>query len=190
MTTSDSTTTQTLPTPGTYVIDPMHSSIGFVARHLMAAKVRGSFTEFEGTIVIGETPEASSVQATAKAASIQTNQAQRDEHLRTGDFLEVEKYPTITFASKRVTPKGDRHYSLVADLTIRGITKEVEFDLELLGFGAGMAPGTNVVGFEATATIDRRDFDVSFNRAIETGGFVVSNNVQLELAIEASTQAA
>jgi polyisoprenoid-binding protein YceI len=189
-TSTTETPTQTLPAPGSYVIDPMHSSVGFVARHLMASKVRGSFTEFEGTIVIGETPESSSVHATAQAKSIQTNQGQRDEHLRSADFLEAEQFPTLTFVSTKVAPKGGSHYELVADVTIRGVTKEVVFDLEFLGYGPGMAPGTNVAGFEATATIDRRDFGVSFNRALETGGFVVSNKVDLELAVEASSQAA
>jgi polyisoprenoid-binding protein YceI len=189
-TTQTTATPQDVVTPGTYVVDPMHSSIGFVARHLMASKVRGSFTEFDGTIVIGETLETSSVQATAQAKSIQTNQAQRDDHLRSGDFLEAEQYPTLTFASKRITPKGGDHYELVADVAVRGVTKEVVFNLEFLGTGPGMAPGTTVVGFEATGTIDRRDFGVSFNRALETGGVVVSNRVELELSIEASTQPA
>lgn len=187
-TTETTATTQTLPAPGTYVVDPIHSSVGFVARHLMASKVRGSFTEFEGTIVIGETPEASSVTATVKASSIQTNQGQRDDHLRSGDFLLAEEHPTLTLVSKRVTPRGDGHFDLVADLTIRGITKEVVFDLEFLGQGPGMAPNTTVIGFEANGSIDRRDFDVRFNRAIESGGFVVSNKVDLEFAVEAASQ--
>jgi polyisoprenoid-binding protein YceI len=188
-TTSQTTATpQNVVTPGTYVVDPMHSSIGFVARHLMASKVRGSFTEFDGTIVIGETLEASSVQATVQAKSIQTNQTQRDDHLRSGDFLEAEQYPTLTFASKAITPKEGDHYELVADVTVHGVTKEVAFDLEILGAGPGMAPGTNVVGFEATGAIDRRDFGVSFNRALETGGLVVSNRVELDLAVESPPQ--
>lgn len=189
-TTTDQGTTLALPPAGTYVVDPMHSSIGFVARHLMASKVRGSFTEFEGTIEIGDTPEASSVHATAQAKSIQTNQAQRDEHLRSNDFLEAEQFPTLSFVSKKITPKAEGHYDLVADVTVRGVTKEVVFDLELLGTGPGMVPGTTVVGFEATASIDRRDFGVSFNRALETGGFVVSNHVDIEITVEAATQPA
>lgn len=179
-----------LPPAGTYVVDPTHSSLNFVVRHLLASKVRGSFTEFEGTIVIGESPESSSVNGTVQAASITTNQEQRDEHLRSGDFLEASAHPTLTFASKRITPKGGEHFELVADLTIRGVTKEVTFDLELLGHGKGMAPGTNVVGFEATTSIDRRDFGVSFNMPLDGGGLAVSNKVELELAIEAHSQAA
>jgi polyisoprenoid-binding protein YceI len=182
-----STSTTTLPTPGTYTVDPVHSSVGFVVRHLVASKVRGSFTEFEGTIVVGATPEASSLNATVKAESIVTHQAQRDEHLRSSDFLESSTYPELTLASKRVTARGDGHFDLVTDLTVHGVTKEVVFDLEYLGEGPGMAPNTSVVGFEAHATIDRRDFDVSFNGTLENGSFVVSNKVELELAIEAST---
>jgi polyisoprenoid-binding protein YceI len=186
MTTQATATKTTLPTAGTYTVDPVHSSVGFVVRHLVASKVRGSFTEFDGTIVVGESPETSSIHATVKAASIVTNQEQRDEHLRSSDFLEASTYPELTLASTRVTARTDGHFDLVADLTIHGIKKEVVFDLEYLGEGPGLAPNTSVVGFEAHATIDRRDFDVSFNGTLENGSFVVSNKVELELAVEAS----
>ena len=189
MTSTQTLPTATLPAPGTYTVDPVHSTVGFVVRHLVASKVRGSFTEFEGSIVIGATPEASSVEATVKAASIVTNQAQRDEHLRSEDFLHASTHPELTLRSTRVTPRRDGHYDLVADLTIHGVTKEVTFDLEFLGTGPGMAPNTTIVGFEATASIDRRDFGVSFNGTLENGSFVVSNKVELELAIEASASA-
>lgn len=190
MTSTQTQSTTTLPAPGTYTVDPAHSTVGFVVRHLVASKVRGSFTEFEGSIVVGATPEASSVAATVKAASIVTNQAQRDEHLRSSDFLESSTFPELTLRSTRVTPRGDGHFDLVTDLTIHGVTKEVTFDLEFLGTGPGMAPNTTIVGFEATASIDRRDFDVSFNGTLENGSFVVSNKVELELAIEASASSA
>lgn len=187
--TETTTTTKTgLPPKGTYVVDPNHSSIGFVARHLLATKVRGFFGEFEGTIEIGDSAETSSVTASARAESISTNQAQRDEHLRSADFLESSSFPLLTLTSKRITDKGDGRYELLADLTVRGVTKEVPFALEFLGHGPGMAPGTTVVGFEATATIDRQDFGVSFNRALETGGWLVSNRVDLELEIQASSK--
>jgi len=176
------------PTPGTYTIDPVHSSVGFVVRHLVASKVRGAFTAFEGTIVVGATTEASSVTASVRADSITTNQAQRDEHLRSSDFLETSTYPELTFVSTRVTARPDGNYDLVGDLTIHGITREVTFDLEYLGEGPSMVPNTSVVGFEARTSIDRRDFDVSFNGTLENGSFVVSNKVELELTIEASTQ--
>lgn len=174
-----------LPPAGTYVVDPNHSTIGFVARHLLATKVRGSFTEFEGTVVIGDSPETSSVTASAKAESIFTNQPQRDEHLRSGDFLEASSHPLLTLRSTKVQPASKGHYQLVAELTVRGVTKEVTFDLEFLGHGPGMQPGTTVLGFEATASIDRQDFGVSFNRALETGGWLVANRVDLELSIQA-----
>jgi len=188
-TTQSGTTTATLPAPGTYTVDPMHSSVGFVARHLMAAKVRGSFKEFDGTIVIGETPEQSSVTATVTAASVTTNQDQRDEHLRSADFFETDAHPQFVLTSKAVTPKGDGTYTLVTDLTIKGITKEVAFDLEFLGQSPGLAPNTKVAGFEATTTIDRREFGVSFDRAIENGSFVLGNKIELEISVEASAPA-
>jgi polyisoprenoid-binding protein YceI len=188
MTSTQTARQTTLPAPGTYTVDPAHSTIGFVVRHLVASKVRGSFTEFEGTIVVGATAEASSVTATVAAASVVTNHAQRDEHLRSEDFLGASVHPELALRSTRVTPRDDGHFDLVADLTIHGVTKEVTFDLEFLGSGPGMAPGSKIVGFEATASIDRRDFDVSFNGTLENGSFVVSNKVELELAVEAATQ--
>jgi polyisoprenoid-binding protein YceI len=186
MSSTQTDTTTALPAPGTYTVDPIHSTVGFVVRHLVASKVRGSFTEFEGQIVIGATPEASSVTATVKAASVVTHQAQRDEHLKSEDFLGAAEHPDLTLTSKRVSPTRDGHFDLVTDLTIHGVTKEVTFDLEYLGTGPGMAPNSTVAGFEAKATVDRRDFDVSFNGTLENGSFVVSHKVELELAIEAS----
>jgi polyisoprenoid-binding protein YceI len=177
-----------LPAPGTYTVDPIHSTIGFVARHLVASKVRGLFTEFEGTIVIADTPEASSVNATVKAASITTNQEQRDAHLKSPDFLDFENHPELTLVSKTITSKGGQSYALVTDLTLRGVTKEVVFDLEYLGTNPGLAPNTTVAGFEATATIDRRDFNVSFEGSLENGALVVGHKVTLELEIEASKE--
>jgi polyisoprenoid-binding protein YceI len=176
----------TLPTPGTYAVDPVHSTISFVARHLMASKVRGTFTDFDGSIIVGETPERSSVAATVRADSVTTNQAQRDDHLRSADFLDATHHPELSLRSKSVKATGDGHFDLVTDLTIRGITREVTFDLEFLGEGPGMAPGTAVVGFEATATVDRRDFDVNFAGILENGSIAVGHKVTLELAVEAS----
>jgi polyisoprenoid-binding protein YceI len=167
-------------------VDPIHSSVGFVARHLVATKVRGSFTDFEGTVTIGDTPETSSVTATVQAASVTTNQEQRDAHLKSPDFFDTDNHPTFTLVSKQVSPSDDGHYDLVADLTIRGVTKEVVFDLEFLGQGPGMAPNSTLVGFDATTTIDRRDFGVSFNGALENGSVVVGNKVTLEIAVQAS----
>ena len=176
-----------LPAPGTFHVDPVHSQVGFTVRHLVAAKVRGSFTEFEGTIVIGDSAESSSVTATIQAASITTNNEMRDGHLKSPDFLDLENHPTLTFVSSSVSPKGGDKFDLVGDLTIRGITKQVTWDLEYLGTGPGMAPGDTVAGFEASLEIDRRDYNVSFEGTLENGSVVVSNKVQLTLEIEAHT---
>jgi len=173
-----------LPAPGVYTIDAVHSSVGFIARHLVAAKVRGNFTDFEGTITIGDSAETSSVVATAKADSITTNNEMRDGHLKSPDFLDYENHPTIEFKSTSVTSKGGDLYDLVADVTLRGVTKSVTFELEYLGSGPSMQPGGTVAGFEARAEIDRRDFGVSFEGSLENGSLVVGNKVVLELNIE------
>jgi len=177
-----------LPTAGVYNVDTVHSSVGFVARHLVAAKVRGQFTDFSGVITLGDTIENSSVEATVQAASITTGNEMRDGHLKSGDFLEQETFPTLTFKSTKITPKGDK-YVMTGDLTIKSVTKWVDFDLEFLGTGPSMAPGVSVVGFEASGEIDRRDFGVNFEGTLENGSLVVSNKIVLELAIEAHQQA-
>jgi len=176
------------PPAGTYAVDPLHSTVGFVARHLIGAKVRGKFTEFSGTIVIGDTPETSSVEAEVKADSITTSQEQRDAHLKSPDFLDYENNPTLTLKSTSVTKVSDTQYKVVADLTIRGVTKSVTLDLEYLGTGPGMAPDSTVAAFEASTEIDRRDFGVSFNGTLENGSLVVGNKVKLELEVEAHKQ--
>jgi polyisoprenoid-binding protein YceI len=177
------------PAAGVYTVDPVHSTIGFVARHLVVSKVRGRFNEFEGTITIGETPETSSVVATAQAGSITTDNEMRDGHLKSADFLAQDTYPTLTFKSTSLTSKGGNDYVLVGDLTIRDVTKSVTFDLEFTGEGVSMVPGGSVVGFEATAEIDRRDFNVNFEGTLENGTVVVSNKIILELNIEAASVA-
>jgi polyisoprenoid-binding protein YceI len=178
-----------LPVAGTYQIDPVHSTVGFIARHLVAAKVRGHFTEFSGVITVGETPETSSVEATVVGASITTGNEMRDGHLRSADFLETEANPNLTLKSTKITAKGGDDYEMVADLTVKGVTKSVTFDLEFLGAGSGMAPGVTVAGFEARAEIDRRDFNITFDGALENGSLVVGNKVVLELVVEANNQA-
>ncbi len=178
-----------LPAPGVYTVDPVHSTIGFSARHLVAAKVRGHFTEFVGTITIGDSAATTKVEATVQANSITTNNEMRDGHLKSADFIDLVNHPTLTLTSTSITDKGHDKLEMVADLTIRGVTKSVTFDVEYLGSGAGMAPGSTVAGFEATAEIDRRDFGVSFEGMLDNGVLVVSNKITLELAIEASKQA-
>jgi polyisoprenoid-binding protein YceI len=175
----------TSPAPGVYNVDAVHSTIGFVARHLVAAKVRGNFTDFSGVITIGDSFENSTVEATVKAASITTNNEMRDGHLKSGDFLEEETYPTLSLKSTKITAKGGDKFDLVADLTIKGITKSVTFNVEYLGTGPSMAPGVDVTGFEASAEIDRRDFGVNFEGSLENGSLVVGNKIVLEIALEA-----
>jgi len=177
-----------IPAPGVYTIDPVHSTFGFMARHLVASKVRGSFTEFSGTLTIGDTVENSHVEAEAEAASISTNNETRDNHLRSADFLEQEKFPKVTFKSTKVTAKGGDKYELQGDLTVRDVTKNLTFDVEYLGSSPSTLPGVSVVGFEATTDIDRRDFGVNFEGALENGSVVVSHKIVLEIAIEASKQ--
>jgi polyisoprenoid-binding protein YceI len=177
-----------LPAPGVYNVDAVHSTVSFVARHLVAAKVRGNFTEFTGVITVGESVETSKVEATVQAASITTNNPTRDGHLQSADFLDQENYPTLTLVSTTITPKGDDEYEMVADLTVRGVTKSVQFNLEFLGSGPSMVQGVTVVGFEARAEIDRRDFGVNFEGALENGSLVVGNKIIIEFAIEAAKQ--
>jgi polyisoprenoid-binding protein YceI len=184
--TTDTTTTSTLPKPGTYAIDPAHTEVGFIARHLIGTKVRGRFTEFTGTFTVAENPEESTLEAEVQAASIQTNQAQRDEHLRTNDFLDVPNHPTLTMKSTGLKRVDDTNWVLTVDLTIRGVTKSVDFDLEYLGEGPSMQEGKTVVAFSARAEIDRRDFGVSFSHSLLDGSVVVGNKVVIEIEVEAA----
>lgn len=186
---SETITEVKLPTPGTYTIDPAHSEVGFVARHLIGSKVRGRFTKFEGSIVIGEQVEESSVEAQAETASIETGVQMRDDHLRTNDFLDAPTFPTLSLKSTALARVSDTEWRLTADLTIRGVTKSVDFDVEYHGAGPGMQPGSEVFALSASAEIDRRDFGVSFNGVLEGGAIVVGNKIKLEIEVEAARQA-
>ncbi|HEY8527792.1 MAG TPA: YceI family protein [Acidimicrobiales bacterium] len=170
---------------GTYAIDPAHSRIGFVARHAMVTKVRGAFDEFEGSGYFDvENPAASHLALSIRAASIDTRNADRDGHLRGGDFLDVEAHPEITFASTAVERVGPETYRVTGDLTIKGVTKPVTFDLEHTG--SAVDPfGHQRIGFEGRATINRKDWGVSWNAALETGGVLVSDKVTLEFDVSA-----
>jgi polyisoprenoid-binding protein YceI len=170
-------------TAGVWNVDPSHSTIGFSARHLVIAKVRGRFTDFTGSITVGANPLESSVQAVAQVASISTNDEQRDGHLKSGDFLDAETYPTLAFTSTSIR-EDDGDYVLVGDLTIKGVTKSVEFALEFEGVGNDPWGGTRA-GFSAETEINRKDFGVEFNVVLETGGALVSDKVKITLDIEA-----
>jgi len=173
----------TTPAPGVYNVDPSHSTVAFSARHLMVSKVRGRFTEFTGTITIAEDPLDSSVEAVAQVASLTTNDEQRDGHLKSGDFLDVENYPTITFRSTSVRKEGS-DYVLVADVTIKDVTKSVEFELEYEGTEKDPWGGTRI-GFSAEAEINRKDFGMEWNVVLETGGLLVGDKVKLTIDVEA-----
>ena len=170
-------------TPGTWTIDPSHTTLGFTARHLVVAKVRGRFGAVTGDITIAADHLASSVNATIEMASVDTGDAGRDEHLRGADFFDVEQFPTMTFTSTRVTGSGS-DYTLTGDLTIKGVTKSVSLDLEFDGVSGDPWGGTRA-GFTATGEIDRRDWGLEWNVALDTGGVLVGENVKLQLDIEA-----
>jgi polyisoprenoid-binding protein YceI len=174
---------------GTWAIDPVHSEVSFTVRHMMVSKVRGRFDTFEGTIVTGADPLSSSVTASVDLSSVNTGQEQRDAHIRSADFFEVEKHPFMTFASTGVTPDGDR-FLLVGDLTLKGVTKSVTFKLDVNGFGPDAYGGTRV-GFSATTEISRGDFGVNFNGPIPgvPGGVAVSDKVTINLEVEGVLQA-
>ena len=174
---------------GTWVIDPVHSEVSFVVRHMMVSKVRGRFDKFEGTFVTGEDPLSSSVTASVDLSSINTGQEQRDAHIRSADFFEVEKYPKMTFVSTAVKT-AEEGFVLEGDLTLKGITKPVAFNLEVNGIGPDAYGGTRI-GFSAETQIGRSDFGVSFNGPIPgvPGGAVVSENVTINLEIEGVLQA-
>jgi len=174
---------------GTWAIDPVHSEVSFVVRHMMVSKVRGRFDTFEGTVVTAENPLESSVTASVDLSSINTGQEQRDAHIRSADFFEVEKHTHMTFASTGVRADGD-DFLLDGDLTLKGVTKPVTFKLEVSGFGPDAYGGTRA-GFSATTEINRTDFGVSFNGPIPgvPGGVAVSEKVTVALEIEGVLQA-
>jgi polyisoprenoid-binding protein YceI len=170
-------------TPGVWNVDPVHSSIGFVARHLMISKVRGTFATFSGTLTIAEDPLKSQVEAAADVASITTGDDGRDTHLKSADFFDVEKYPSMTLLSTGIEPKGG-DYVLHVNLTIREITKPVDFNLEFDGVSKDPWGGTRA-GFAAETEVNRKDWGLEWNVALETGGVMLGDKVKLQLEIQA-----
>jgi polyisoprenoid-binding protein YceI len=173
----------TLPPAGTYELDPSHTEVGFVAKHLLT-KVRGRFTEFSGTIVVGETPEASRVEVDVKTGSVQTNFGQRDDHLKSADFFEIDEHPEMTFRSTAIRHTGGTSFELDGDLTIREITKPITLTGEYLGTGTDPF-GTTFFSAEAKTTVEREDWDLTWNMALETGGLLVGKKVDLVIDVEA-----
>lgn len=175
-------------TTGTWVIDPSHTTIGFTVRHAMIAKVRGEFEDFSGSMTLdGANPSASTAELVAQTASIATGNADRDGHLKSPDFLDVATFPTLTFTSTGVRPDGD-DFIVTGDLTLHGVTKSVDVEFELVGISQDPFGNTRI-GFEGEATINRKDFGLVWNAALETGGVLVSDEVKLTLDVEAIKQA-
>jgi polyisoprenoid-binding protein YceI len=172
---------------GTWQIDPVHTEVSFVIRHMMVSKVRGRFDTFEGTIITGEDILSSSAMATIDLTSINTNNQTRDDHVRSADFFDVENHPTMTFTSTAMGVEGD-HFALEGDLMIRGVTKPVTLSLELNGFGPDAYGGMRA-GFSATGQINRNDFGVSYNGPIPGGGVILGDTVTLTIEVEAVLQA-
>jgi polyisoprenoid-binding protein YceI len=179
-------TTLTAPTQtGTYAIDPTHSRIGFVARHAMVTKVRGSFNEFDGSGYFdAETPAGSSLQLTIQAASIDTRNADRDGHLKSNDFFDMETYPEITFTSTAVEQLDDTNYRVTGDLTIKATTKPVTVDFEYAGTAVDPY-GNQRIGFEGKTTVNRKDWGINWNASLDAGGVLVGEKVTLEFEVSA-----
>ena len=171
-----------VPAAGTYAIDASHSQVGFVVRHLMVSKVRGAFTGVSGTVTVAEDVAASSVAVEIDPASIDTRDTGRDDHLRTGDFLDVEAFATITYASTGLRRDGG-DWVLDGDLTIKGVSRPVRLEVEFLG-AAGDPWGGTRLGFSAKGELDREDWGLNWNQALETGGVLVGKKVTLEIEAE------
>jgi polyisoprenoid-binding protein YceI len=173
-------TTIALPGAGTWTLNPSMTSVGFIARKLMVSKVRGAFEKFEGTVVISEKPEDTTMVATIDVASLNTNEEKRDTHLRSADFFDVEKYPHMTFKSTKIDLGDGTHWKLTGDLTIKDMTRPITLDVEY----AGMHPtpwGFEQAVFSAKTSINRDDWGLTWNMALETGGFLVGPNIDIEI---------
>lgn len=173
-----------VPAAGTWTLDPVHSSVGFVVKHLVVAKARGSFQDYAVDLVIGDRPEDSKVDVTIQAASVTTGDEARDGHLRSPDFFDVEQFPTMAYRSTGVRPAGDG-YVVDGELTLHGVTRPVALDLEVNGYLPQSPFGDTRVGFTATAEIDRRDFDLHWNGPVEGGGVILGHSVKIQLEVEA-----
>jgi polyisoprenoid-binding protein YceI len=172
-----------------WTIDTAHSEVNFAARHMMISNVRGGFEKFSGTVDFDEVnPAKTTVSVQIEAASLSTRDAQRDGHLRSADFFDVEKYPTIRFESKRVEVLDERHARLTGDLTIRDVTREVTLEVEYSGMSKSPWGSTNA-GFTASTKISRKNWDLNWNVALETGGWLVGDEIKIDLELEIVKQA-
>ena len=173
------------PAVGTYDIDPSHTELGFAVRHMAVSKVRGEFKEFSGTLELAENPVDSKISVSIQAGTVETKDENRDNHLRTNDFFDVENHPTWTFTSTAIRPVTATEWHVDGDLTIRGVTQQVTLDATLEGVVKDPY-GFHRVGFSATTSIDREDFGVSFNGVLEAGGVIVSKKVDIDIEVEAT----
>lgn len=179
----------TLAPTGTWVVDAGHSKVGFAVKHMGIATVRGEFTEFEGTLEIGDDLSSAKARGTVKAASVDTNESQRDEHLRSADFFNAEVHPNLEFESTAIEPIDDETFRITGDLTMNGVTNEVVLTAEING--TDVDPwGNERIGLEVTGQINRSDYGMKFNQALGSGNMLVADKVKLALDISAAKQAA
>jgi polyisoprenoid-binding protein YceI len=172
-------------TTRSWKIDPSHSAIQFSVRHMVISKVRGAFTRWTGELAFdADQPAASAVSVRIDASSIETHEPKRDEHLRSADFFDVAVYPEITFSSRSVEARGKERYRVIGDLTIRGTTRSVELDAEFLGLGADPWGGQRVA-FQARGSVHRKDFGLTWNQVLETGGVLVGDQIEITLDVQA-----
>lgn len=176
------TVIDTALTTGTWTIEPAHSEVGFTVRHLGLSKVRGRFNTFSGSVEMGQDFTGGSVHATIDLSSVDTNNEQRDGHLRSTDFFDVDAHPKMTFASTAISAAG-KTGTILGDLTINGVTRQVELETEFFGVGVD-AYGTTRAGFSAATTISRKDFGVDFNVPLDAGGVLIGDKVTVELEIQ------
>ena len=169
-------------TPGTWNVDPSHTVVGFTARHLMISKVRGRFTTFTGSVTIAEDPLQSTVEANVDLSSVTTGDDQRDAHLKSADFFDIENHPHMTFRSTSLKADGE-DFVMTGDLTVAGTTRTVDFELEFDGVEKDPWGGTRA-GFTASTEISRKDWEMTWNVALETGGVLVGDKVKIELDVE------
>jgi len=191
-TTETTTLTRTVdgaevPAPGTYGLDVSHSSVGFSVRHLMVSKTKGRFADFAGTVTIAEDPLASSVEVEINAASVDTRDETRDGHLRSPDFFDAERFPTITYRSTKVTPAGKGTWTVEGDLTVGDVTRSVPLEVSFEGAAKDPWGGTRI-GFTARTELDREAFGLTWNQALETGGVLVGKQVKIDIEAEAIQQ--
>ncbi len=180
------TTTLAIPgyIAGTWKLDPVHSDVSFTVRHLMVSKVRGHFRKFDVEFVTAENPLESTVTATIDLSSFDTGNSDRDAHIRSADFFEVEQSPTMTYQSTGIRKDGE-HFIVDGDLTLHGLTKPVPLHLEVNGFQAKTPFGDTRTGFSATTEVDRRDFGIQYNMPLEGGGVVIGDKIQVLIEVEA-----